>query len=49
LKEVPTFVWREDITDFADGLNELVEGPCAYASEKGLQFREGHLDGVEIG
>jgi hypothetical protein len=35
--------------DFTDGLDELIESPCANASEMGLPLRESHLDGVEIG
>ena len=48
-EEGPTFVWRKEVTDFTDGVDELIEGPCANASEMGLPLREGHLDGVEIG
>ena len=48
MEEVPTFVRREEITDVADGLDELIEGPGADAPEVRLEFREGHFDGVEI-
>ena len=48
MEEVPAFVWREEIVDFADGLDELIEGPGSDASEVRLEFREGHLDRVEI-
>ena len=48
MEEVPAFVWREEIADFADGLDELIEGPGADAPEVRLGFREGHFDRVEI-
>ena len=48
MEEVPAFVWREEIADVADGLDELIEGPGADASEVRLEFREGHFDRVEI-
>ena len=49
MKEVPSFIWRKEITDFADGLDELVEGSGTDASEVGLELGEGHPDGVEVG
>ena len=48
MEEVPAFVWREEIADFADGLDELIEGPGSDAPEVRLEFREGHFDRVEI-
>ena len=48
MEEVPAFVWREEIADVADGLDELIEGPGADAPEVRLEFREGHFDRVEI-
>ena len=39
---------REEIADFADGLDELIKGPGADAPEVRLEFREGHFDRVEI-
>ena len=48
MEEVPTFVWREEIADFADGLDELIEGPGSNPEQMGLQLRESHLDRVEI-
>ena len=48
MEEVPAFVWREEIANIADGLDELIEGPGSDAPEVGLEFREGHFDRVEI-
>ena len=48
MEEVPAFVWREEIVYFADGLDELIEGPGSDAPEVRLEFREGHFDRVEI-
>ena len=48
MEEVPALVWRKEIADFADGLDELIEGPGADAPEVRLEFREGHFDRVEI-
>ena len=48
MEEVPAFVWGEEIADFADGLDELIEGPGADAPELRLEFREGHFNRVEI-
>ena len=48
MEEVPALVWGEEITDVADGLDELIEGPGADAAEVRLEFREGHFDRVEI-
>ena len=48
MEEVPAFVWREEIADFADGLDELIEGPGSNPARMGLQLREGHFDRVEI-
>ena len=47
MEEVPAFVWREEIADVADGLDELIEGPGSDAPEVRLEFREGHFDRVE--
>ena len=49
MEEVPSFIRRKEITDFADGLDELVEGSGTDASEVGLEPGEGHPDGVEVG
>ena len=48
MEEVPAFVRREEIADFADGLDELIEGPGPNPAQMGLQLRKGHLDGVQI-
>ena len=48
MEEVPAFVWREEIADVADGLDELIEGPGSDAPEVRREFREGNLDRVEI-
>ena len=48
MEEVPALVWREEIADVADGLDELIEGPGSDAPEVRLEFREGHFDRVEI-
>ena len=48
MEEVPALVWRKKIADFADGFDELIEGPGADAPEVRLEFREGHFDRVEI-
>ena len=48
MEEVPAFIRREEIADFADGLDELIEGPGSDAPEVRLEFREGHFDRVEI-
>ena len=37
MEEVPSFIRRKEITDFADGLDELVEGSGTDASEVGLE------------
>ena len=43
MEEVPTFVRREEIADFADGLDELVEGPGSDAPEVGLEHPRGGI------
>ena len=48
MKEVPALVWGEEIADFADGLDELIEGSGPNPAQMGLQLRKGHLDGVQI-
>ena len=47
MEEIPSFIRRKEITDFADGLDELVEGSGTNASEVGLELGEGHPDGVD--
>ena len=37
MEEVPAFIRRKEITDFADGLDELVEGSGTDVSEVGLE------------
>ena len=48
MEEVQALVWREEIADVADGLDELIEGPGPNPAQMGLEFREGHFDRVEI-
>ncbi len=31
-EEVSTFVWDEEVTDFADEFDEMIEGSCADAA-----------------
>ena len=42
-------VWSEEVTDFTDGFDELIEGSRADAAQICFQLREGHFDGVEVG
>jgi hypothetical protein len=48
-KIVPTLLWLIEVTDRADGIAEIIDGPGADTSQVGLAFSEGHFDGVEGG
>ena len=48
-KEVPTLMRVEQIADVPEGLKQRVKGSGSDTSQMGLEFREGHFDGVEIG
>ena len=41
-------VWSEEVADFSDGFDELIESSRANAPEMGFQLGECHFDGVEI-
>ena len=49
LEVVPALFWCVKITDRSDGLPESVDGSCACLAQMGLEFGEGHFDGIEIG
>lgn len=49
LKVVPAFVWSVEVADIAEGFPEIGNRSGADASEVGLEFRKGHLDGIEVG
>lgn len=38
LEEVPAFLWMEHVRGVTDCFDQLVEDPCADASEVGLEF-----------
>ena len=48
-EEGPTLLWVEQVADVSESLAKGVKGSGADASQVGLEFREGHLDGIEIG
>ncbi len=43
------FGWREGVDAFGDGVPEVVYGSCGGFLEEGLELRERHLDGIEVG
>lgn len=45
----PAFLGVEEGADVADGAPVGVIGACLGFSKQGLEFGEGHLDGIEIG
>ena len=48
LEVVPAFLGCEEIADAAQGLHEVVKGPCADAAQELLEFGECHLDWVQV-
>ena len=49
LEVVCTLLWDEEIADLPDGLPEFVDGAHGHGAEMGLEFGEGHFDGIEVG
>jgi len=45
---VPAFVWREEIADFTDCVEELVEGSGSDASQMRLELGECHFYWIEV-
>ena len=43
------FGWREGVDGFGDGVPDVVHGSCGGFFEEGLELREWHLDGIEVG
>ena len=41
-------MWCEQVTDIADGGEEVCEGSCAALPQMGLQFCESLFDGVQV-
>lgn len=48
LEKVLAFLVSEKITDMSDGLPQIIIYPCDGPSDQGLEFCEGHFDGIEI-
>ena len=48
-EEVVALVWCEQAADGSDSFPKVVIGTCRGLPDEGLQLREGHFDGVEIG
>ena len=43
------FLGREGVNDAADGVPQGLDGACCGLSQECLEFREGLLDGIEVG
>ena len=45
---VCAFLWSEGVEDFSNAVPEVVPGSFCGFAQQGLEFGEGHLDGVEV-
>ena len=48
-EEISALGWVKEIADVLESVADGVEGSSSLLSQQGFEFREGHLDGVEIG
>ena len=48
MEEVPALFGREEVTDFTNCVDELIECSGTNTPEVGFQFGESHLDGIQV-